>query len=62
MNDEEIAADAAITDTFQKVMYRSSPKVFKLAFNKLRRYVEVRRRTVLIKIHDNEQFMSDYRQ
>ncbi len=42
MNDEEIAADAAITDTFQKIMYRSSPKVFKLAFNKLRSYVEVR--------------------
>jgi hypothetical protein len=42
LNDEEIAADAAITDTFQKIMYRSSPKIFKLAFNKLRRYVEVK--------------------
>ena len=44
MNDEEIAADAAITDTFQKIMYRSSPKIFKLAFNKLRTYVEVRKK------------------
>jgi hypothetical protein len=43
MNDEEIAADAAITDTFQKIMYRSSPKIFKLAFNKLKSYVEVRK-------------------
>lgn len=42
LNDEEIAADAAITDTFQKVMHRSSPKIFKLAFNKIRRYVEGR--------------------
>ena len=41
LNDEEIAADAAITDTFQKIMVRSSPKIFKLAFNKLKRYVEV---------------------
>lgn len=41
LNEEEIAADAAITDTFQKILVRSSPKIFQLAFNKLKRYVEV---------------------
>jgi hypothetical protein len=41
LNDEEIAADAAISDTFHKIMYKCSPKIFNLAFNKMRRYVEV---------------------
>lgn len=36
LNDEEIATDAAITDTFQKILHRCSPKIFVLAFDKVR--------------------------
>ncbi len=35
MNDEEITVDAAIADTFQKMMVRASPELFDLAFNKV---------------------------
>lgn len=40
MNEEEIAADAAITDTFQKIASRSSPQIFRLVLSKLTRYVD----------------------
>ncbi|QQP39730.1 Uncharacterized protein FKW44_013541, partial [Caligus rogercresseyi] len=36
-NDEEIVADAAITDTFQKIMARCSSSIFDTAFNKLKK-------------------------
>ena len=42
LNDEEIAVDYAIADTFQKMMLKSSPQLFKLAFNKLKAFVSGR--------------------
>uniref|UniRef100_A0A0K2T807 Proteasome activator complex subunit 4 n=1 Tax=Lepeophtheirus salmonis TaxID=72036 RepID=A0A0K2T807_LEPSM len=41
-NDEEMVADAAITDTFQKIMSRCSSSIFDSAFNKLKKYVQNR--------------------
>ena len=32
--------DAAIADTFQKMMIKSSPELFDLAFNKIKRFVQ----------------------
>jgi len=42
MNDEEMAVDAAIGDTFQKMMTRVSPELFSLVFGKVKRFVEAR--------------------
>lgn len=42
LNDEELAVDAAIGDTFQKMMLKSSPELFTLVFNKLKTFVETR--------------------
>ena len=42
MNDEEITVDAAIADTFQKMMVKASPELFDLAFNKVKRFVQSR--------------------
>ncbi len=40
LNDEEIAADAAITETFHKMVGRCSAKIFNLVFDKLKRYTQ----------------------
>ena len=40
LNDEELAADAAITETFQKMVSRLSMKSFNLILEKLKRYAE----------------------
>ena len=40
LNDEELAADAAITETFQKMVSRLSMKSFNMILEKLKRYAE----------------------
>ncbi len=40
LNDEEITVDAAIADTFQKMMVKCSPELFDLAYNKIKRFVQ----------------------
>ena len=39
LNDEEIAADAAINDTFGRMCMNSSPEIFDVIFGKLRSYL-----------------------
>lgn len=39
LNDEEIAADAAINDTFLRICVNASPAIFKVIFHKLRGYL-----------------------
>ncbi len=39
LNEEEITVDAAVTDTFQKMVWRCSPKIFERSFEKLKSYV-----------------------
>ena len=40
LNDEELAADAAITETFQKLVARVSMKSFNAVLEKLKRYAQ----------------------
>ncbi len=40
LNDEEITVDAAIADTFQKMMIKSSSELFDLAYNKVKRFIQ----------------------
>ena len=42
LNEEEIAADCTISDTFQKMMTRISHFTFNVTFDKLKRYVDSR--------------------
>jgi hypothetical protein len=37
LNEEELAVDAAIADTFQKMMLKCSPELFNVVFGKLKR-------------------------
>ena len=39
MNDEEIAADAAINDTFLRMCVNSSPQILSVIFSKLTKYL-----------------------
>ena len=39
LNDEEVAADAAIGDTFQKIMSKCSSYIFDKVFEKLKKYI-----------------------
>jgi hypothetical protein len=40
LNDEEIAADAAITETFQKLVGRVSSKIFNIVLDKMKKYAQ----------------------
>ena len=42
LNEEEIAADCTISDTFQKMMVKSSPNIFQLVFRKIKHHVQTR--------------------
>ena len=42
LNEEEIAADCTISDTFQKLMTRISRPTFLVVFDKIKRYVDSR--------------------
>ena len=42
LNEEEIAADCTISDTFQKMMVKCSPTIFQLVFKKVKHHVETR--------------------
>ena len=42
LNEEEIAADCTISDTFQKMMCRVSRPTFVVVFDKIKRYVDSR--------------------
>ena len=42
LNEEEIAADCTISDTFQKIMMRCSPNIFQLVFKKVKHHVQTR--------------------
>ncbi len=42
LNDEEIAVDAGIADTFHKMIFKASPEIFNRVFAKLRDYVRDR--------------------
>ena len=42
LNEEEIAADCTISDTFQKMMVKCSPTIFHLVFKKVKHHVETR--------------------
>ena len=42
LNEEEIAADSAISDTFHKMMAKCSPRIFQLVFKKIKHHVETR--------------------
>ena len=42
LNEEEIAADCTISDTFHKMMVKCSPSIFQLVFKKIKHHVETR--------------------
>ena len=42
LNEEEIAADCTISDTFHKMMVKCSPNIFQLIFKKIKHHVETR--------------------
>ena len=42
LNEEEIAADCTISDTFQKIMTRCSPNIFQMTFKKIKHHVQTR--------------------
>ena len=42
LNEEEIAADCTISDTFHKMMVKCSPSIFQLVFKKIKHHVQTR--------------------
>ena len=42
LNEEEIAADCTISDTFHKMMVKCSPNIFQLVFKKVKHHVQTR--------------------
>ena len=42
LNEEQIAADCSISDTFHKMMVKCSPSIFQLVFKKIKHHVQTR--------------------
>lgn len=42
LNDEELAVDCAVADTFSKMLWKASPEIFELVFNRVKRYIQNR--------------------